>query len=303
MNGKIILNNQIRHLIRVIFASLIALMICYYFSFTPFGWLLFATIFVMLTPTGSALFQGLLRFFLLVGIVTIGSLLFSSASLFYTTVNEITLGAVIGIIINVLVIPDRVNVEFCRAVTPILQSYANYFSGIVELLITHQPGNTDKDKIIVESNLQRMPSWVYEPGLDIAMQKGYRYFFMKLAHVGEILFAMHHLARYHFNEDLLSEIKQSLMQSVLRVEQFIAALITLLELKKLTEGVIDFYDEIVMIEENFKKTVPHSLELLDVDKQHVYFAEFIYDLKDLRNALILLAKALRQQSSKEIKNI
>lgn len=286
-------NNKIRHSIRIICAIFIALITNYYFSFTDEGWIIMAAAFVMLTTVGSALYQGLLRFFLLASLVTVASLLFSSITALTLRLNDIAIGAFIGIAANIIILPDRVDVEFRSTLGPLLQSYGAYFSGIIELLLKNNQKNAEIAKIQVEKELLHLPIWVYEVGFDIRMQKGYRYFFMKISQISEILFALHYLARHPFDVKLLERTHDVFIQCVLKVNQFILALMTVLELKKLTEGVDDFEEEIALIENEFKKIAPISLELLDIEKASVYFVEFSYALKELHSSLVSLAKALR----------
>jgi len=290
---KLIKVNAARHSIRILCALGIALPLTYYVSATKQGWLPFATIIVMFTATGSALYQGLLRFFLITVIVVIGSLIFSPTYLLYMRMYDVVLGALVGILANIVILPDRVDFECRTAFIPILQSYVSYFSALVALLLQRDLLGAEREKINVEKKLQQLPEWVYEVGFDVTLQKGYRYFFMKVGQIGEVLFAMHHLARYPFSDELLNTIREPLLQCVIRVEQFIVALIRVLELKKLTEGIVDFGAELMEIEEKFKVIVPPALEVAEVAKDYVYLTEFIYDLRDLRSSLLRLTEALR----------
>lgn len=282
-----------RRIIRLFCALGIALFLTYYVSATKQGWLAFATISVMLTAIGSALYQGLLRFFLITLVVVIASLVFSSPYLLYMRMYDVVLGALVGIVANIVILPDRVDVAYRTAFIPVLQSYASYFSALVALLLQQDLSGAEREKTHVEQKLQQLPGWVYEVGFDLSLQKGYRYFFMKVGQMGEILFAMHHLARYSFSEELVNTIREPLWRCVIRVEQFIAALVSVLELKKLTEGVVDFGAELMEMEQKFKAIVPPALEMAEVAKDYVYLTEFIYDLRDLHSTLLRLTEALR----------
>jgi hypothetical protein len=284
--------NNLRQGAKGLFALLIALIINYY-SFTGQGWLPLATLFVMFTATGCVVYCGLLRFFFIATIIGLGSLLFSPIPLFYPRLFAVTLGAIIGILSNLIILPTPVDFEFRQALIPILQSYVNYFSAITVLLLQRNHFSAERAKIEVEKSLQKLPGWVYEPGFDVTLQKGYRYFLVKVGQMGEILFAIHHLARYAVAENLLEAIHEPLVCYVARIEQFVFALTTVLNLKKLTEGANDFSDALAEIEAKFKSTVPPALELLDVSKDYAYLTEFIYNLRDLHNVLLKLAAALR----------
>ena len=66
-----------------------------------------------------------------------------------------------------------------------------------------------------------------------------------------------------------------------------------MELQKLTDEPSDLTDEIEQLLKQFFTVVPASLELLDMRRDYVYLAAFIYDLKDLRRCLLKLGEALR----------
>ncbi len=286
-------NNKIRHVVRIICAFVIALIVNNYISFTDEGWIIMTAVFVMLTSIGSAFYQGLIRFFLLGGMVLIASLVFSTMTVALIRLDDIAIGAFIGIMANVTILPDRVDAEFRLGLIPLLKSYNAYFTSIIELLVQNNTVPAEQAKIEVEKQLQQLPAWVHEVGFDIHMQKSYRYFFMKMSQISEILFALHYLSRHPFSMALLERTQGLFLQCVLKVNQFILALITLLELQKLAEGVDDFEEEIALIERDFNQNMPTSLGLLDIEKECIYFAELIYGLKDFRRALVNVAKTLR----------
>ncbi|MCD6039880.1 MAG: hypothetical protein K0S27_1280 [Gammaproteobacteria bacterium] len=290
---KLIAVNTARHIFRMLFAVSIALLLNYYVVESMQGWLPFSTMMVMLTSTGSALYQGLQRFFIISGVVIVGSLIFPPFHLLYTRMYYVAIGAVVGILANIIILPDRVDYECRNAFVPILKSYAYYFPAIVDLLLKSNLIDAEREKIHTEKNLRKLPQWVYEVGFDSTLQMGYRYFFMKVGQMGEILFAMHHLARHSFSDQLLNVIREPLLQCIPRLEQFIFSLITVLELKKLREGIVDFEAELATMEEKFRVMGSPLWEGLEGEKDAVYLAEFIYDLRDLRSAMLRLTEALR----------
>ncbi len=292
---KLIKVNSVRHLTRILCALIIALIVNYLATGTQQGWLPFTTVVVMLTSTGSALYQGLWRFLFISIAVIAGSLIFSSVHFLYARMYDVVLGALIGILANLIILPDRVDVEYRLTFIPILKSYAKYFSALVSALINGNLTAVEQQKIMVEQHMQKLPVWIYEAGFDLALQKGYRYFFMKVSQIGEILFAIHHLVRFHYDKDLVDTIREPLLQCVLRVEQFIAALNTVLGLKKLSEGLLDFDAELAEIERRFKKRLPSDLEVASITttKEYVYLTEFLFDLRELRGALLRLTETLR----------
>lgn len=285
--------NSFRHAARIFFALVIAFIVNHFLASTKEWWLPCTTLIVMLTSTGSALYQGLWRFFLIASVVIIGSLIFSPMHLLYMRMYDIVLGALIGILMNVVIFPDKVDVEFRNAFVPILKSYALYFSSLVSLLLDRNQIDAEREKLSIEEKLLKLPAWVYEAGFDLTLQKGYRYFFMKVNQIGEILFAMHHVARFTYSDDLLNTIREPLLQCIVRMEQFIASLITVLELKKLSEGIIDFDSELAEIEARFKEIVSSAQEPISPSTDLLYLTEFIYHLRELRNALLRLTETLR----------
>lgn len=285
--------NSLRHIARIVVAFVIALVINPFYSMTLAGWMPIATVCVMLTFTGSAFYQGVKHFFVMTLIALIYSLLTHSMGLFSFRMGDVIIGSVLGIALNVLLFPDLVDVEFRRIMIPIIKSYADYFAAIIQLLLQIEPNQAEEKSNIVDERLLTLPRWVYEPGFDITLQKGHRYFTMKVGELYELLMAMHHLARYRFDPALLAAIREPMLLCLTRVEQFFFALLTVLDLQTLQEGVVDFADEIELIEKNFKDKVPLSTEMLDVSKDYVYMAEFIYDLQDFRDAMLKLAQTMR----------
>jgi uncharacterized membrane protein YccC len=282
-----------RHIFRIIIALAGAFFINEWGSFTAQWWLPLATFFVMLTSTGSAIYQGVLRYILLLLVVGLSSWFFASAEVMYVRSYDITIGACIGILVNAVVLPDRIAVDFRKVVVPILQSYASYYAAIVNLLLQRDRAIEEK-KLAVEVALQKLPVWVYETGFDLALQKGYRFFVMKVNEVGELLFAMHHLARYPFPQEVRVVVEDELLLSVQKAEQFFKALIEVLNLKLVTGELADFYQEIDRVEQAFKKAVPEQWDVLGVSKEYVYLVEFIYTMRELQDILIKMAEALRE---------
>jgi hypothetical protein len=299
MNGSLImanlLNENKRHLCRIIIALGLAFIVNHFYSFSNGWWLPLGAFFVMLTNTGSAIYQGVLRYVLLLIVVGMASWIFEPVELIHLRTYDITLGAFIGIIANVVIFPDRVDVDFRQSVALILKDYIGYFQFIVHLLLAQEKNLVENEKIIVEKALQKLPIWVYETGFDFALQRGYRYFIMKVNELAEILFSMHHLARYTFSNDLLAVIKVPLLDSVEKGEQFFTSFINVLNLKTITDMPQDFYHEIQIMENNFKQKIPLQIDILDISKEYVYLIEFIYNIRELQDILIKMAEALRKE--------
>lgn len=288
-------NENKRHLYRMIIALGLAFIVNHFYSFSNEWWLPLGTFFVMLTNTGSAIYQGVLRYVFLLIVVGMASWIFETVELIHLRTYDITLGALIGITANVVIFPDRVDVDFRQSVVFILRDYIGYFQSIIHLLLAQQQNLAENEKIIVEKALQKLPLWVYETGFDFALQRSYRYFILKVNELAEILFSMHHLARYSFSSELLAVIKAPLLDSAKKGELFFESLINALNLKNITDKPYDFYHEIQTMENNFKQKIPLQLDILDISKEYVYLIEFIYNMRELQDILIKMAEALRKE--------
>jgi hypothetical protein len=284
--------HSLRQAVRILCALGIALVLNYYFLGEKQGWLPFTTVMVMLTTPGSALYQGLLRFFFIAGIVTLGSFLMSPIHLLYLRLYDISGGALIGILVNMSILPDRVDRECRHAFILVLKSYASYFSAIIHFVLKINLMDAEREKIQVEKTLQKLPTWIYETGFDMTLQKSYRYFFMKIEQLSEILFAMHHVARSSFSQELLNTVQAPLLRCAARVESLISLIITVLDLKELKEGIVDFSTELEELEEKLQKMMPPLCEDEKATRDMLYLMEFMYGLQDLRNALLRLTDAL-----------
>lgn len=215
---------------------------------------------------------------------------------------DITLGAIIGILTNLLIFPSRVDVEFRENMVQVLNSYSDYLTSIVNLLFKNSDSVTsaNEKKYHVEYILQAQtaffPAWVYESGFSVSMRVGHRHFLIMIERVGQILFSMNNIARQKIDLSLLHVLQDPLMQCVKQAKELMTALTTVLSLKKISEGVSDFHEELTALETAFKKAVPLSLELIDISEDYIYLASFIQDLKDLQTALLRLAVSLRGEN-------
>jgi len=289
-----LINKNKRHLLRISIALCIAFSVNQWYSFSFQWWLPLTTFFVMLTDVGSAVYQGILRYFFILLIVCVISWIFSLTELMPVRAYDMTIGAVIGIIVNITLFPDPVDTYFCQSTAMILQCYNVYFQEIVKLLLHKKSIKVNQAKLEVEKAMLSLPLWVYETGFDLTLQKSYQYFVMKVSEMGELLFSMHHLARCHFSRQLTHIIAEPLQQSIQKGNQFFTALIHILHLKKLKMTAVDFYQEIEIMEQHFKESIQISTEMLDVSKDSVYLIEFIYNMRELQDILVKMSLALRE---------
>jgi hypothetical protein len=283
--------NKYRHFLSIIVALLFSLVINHYYAFSDCYLIPLTTIYVMQTPIGNSFYQGMRRLAFLLILVALFSLVIFSMPFFYLVMHDVVIGAAIGIFVNLLVLPRRADTEFRLAVLPLMRSYNEYFMNVVDMLLQKEavlPGNSQ-----LEIQLQELPSWVYTTGFDSGLQMGYRFFLVKLTQISDVLFAMHHLARHEYDKELMAKMRLPLLQCAEHISKFFSAMILVLELKELTEDVSDLEKEVNELEKQFKLIVPLSLEMLDMKRDYVYLAAFVYYFKDLRKLLVKLGEALR----------
>lgn len=225
-------------------------------------------------------------------------------NILYVRLYDVTLGACVGILINLLIYPSRVDVEFRNKLIPILNSYDLYLTSIIELFLgkvdSEEKFNSEKraevQKISLENKFQTQtsifPSWVYESGLSVAVQSGHRHFLIMIERVAEILFSLHHIARHSFDKSRLENLEEPLLGFAQATQNLFQALITILNLQKLSQPVSDLEDELIQLEKAFQMVAPPSLELLDLSEDYILLAAFLTDLKDLRESLVRLGQAL-----------
>jgi hypothetical protein len=285
------MTNKKRYFISMTIALIISLVVGYFYAQINELWVMLTAIYVMQTSIGSEFYQGVKRFLVISLLVFIAAIVMYSMRFFYQVMHDVIMGAVIGILANMFIFPRRADKEFRAAILPVVRSYNDYFTAIIDLLI--QKNTQDRGNAVLENHLQALPDWVYVVGFDGGLQAGYRFFLMKLEQMSNVLFAMHHLARYEYEKELIAKIREPLLQCAEHVNQFFIAMITVLELEKVTEKVSGLEEEIAELEKQFQIVVPLSLELLDMKPDYVYLAEFVYYFKDLRRILLKMDEALR----------
>lgn len=262
------------------------------FSKTPeFYWMIFATILVMITKRGNAFYQGLIHFFIFIIVVSIGTVIFQHG-MFYTRAEAIVIGAIIGIATNLIILPDHFDAEFREIVMSLLDIYDEYFQHIVLCMLDGNKHLIEKTQVRLEKGLLTLPTYIYDPGFDITMRKGHQYFSSRMVQLSEILFSLRHVACHLYDQNIINSARQPLTECAVKVHSFFIALNTVLDLKQLPGKVDDFYSEIAKIEDEFNHIIPLKLESIDLEKQFVFFAMLLRDLKEFHDNLLLLAKTL-----------
>jgi uncharacterized membrane protein YccC len=286
-------NNVLRRISSILVAILLGSVFEYYFSMAHDFIIPVTAVFVMLTSVGNLIYQGMIRFVLMIVFVIMLSLIFPPWHLVYGRVYDVCIGASLGIVINLIILPRHADVEFRAALLPVLQIYKEYFTAIISLLLDKNKTLVESKKILLEAQLQALPQWVYSRGFDSGLRKGHQYFLMKTYHLAEILFAMHNYARFNYDSELLDGMRDTVKICEEKVTHFLESLVAVFELKKLTEAVDDFAQDLRELDGKFQSLLPVSADLLDMSQEDSNFYAFIYDLQDLRNTLIKLAQSLR----------
>jgi|GEM_PF-3239642 len=240
-----------------------------------------------------------LHFSLLLMIVLLLTFLMPLAIADTSTFFDILIGGALGVGTILLIWPDKPAVEFPKRVIPLLQACSDYMQALMSLVLREDQAETET-QLTRQALEQRwankedyFPVWVYEAGFNPALKAGQYYFVVHLGQITEILFAMHHFARYEFPQDLLNPFVQSLYDCTQHSQELMTNIMSLLEGKKLAFSKTDFIGDIHSLEEHFRSAVPLSLELLDISRDYVYLAAFIRYLKDLRLQLLQLAATFR----------
>lgn len=286
-------DNFFRRITSVLFALLSSLIVEHYYAMSHDYLIPITTIFVMLTPIGNLIYQSIKHYLYMIILVTVVSFILPPHHMIYTRIYDASIGAVIGIVVNMIVLPRRADSEFRRIVLPILNTYQKYFSLLIYSVFEKDIVSLENQKQQIEVLLQTLPEWVYAKGFDSGLKRGHQYFVMKLHHIAEILFSLQHASRTSFDSEIKTEMRDLVYVCADKIKYFFTAFITVFELKKLTEGVEDFEQDLHELDAKFQTLVPVNLELLDMSNEDVAFYSIIYALNDLRKALIKLGQALR----------
>ncbi|HSW68776.1 MAG TPA: hypothetical protein VLI69_01290 [Gammaproteobacteria bacterium] len=283
-------NNIFRFSISLLIALILSLVANFYLAVTEFYLIPLTALYVMQTSIGNEFYQGIRNFIFVLVIVVISALALHSLQFFYQIAHDTLVGAVIGIAVN-LVVSRQPDTEFRNKLLPVIKIFNHYFSMIIDQLL--QQDSNQFNNTSLENALLTLPDWVYERGFNSALQNGYQFFLIKIEQISDILFSMHYLARYQYDKELIAKIRPTLLQYVENVNQFFSAIETVLQLIKLEANPSDLENEISELQKQFFAVMPSSLELWDMQRDYVYLAAFIYNLKDLQKLLLKLGESLR----------
>jgi uncharacterized membrane protein YgaE (UPF0421/DUF939 family) len=207
---------------------------------------------------------------------------------------DVIFGGVIGLIASFLVFPIPIDVDFRNKMVLLLSATEDYLSDIIAYLFDHSlDAEVIDTKHQLEEQWKNFPAWIYEAGFVPLFQQGHRHFLVRLEQMRQILYVLHYLSRYPYDEALLSQLQQPMQRYLEKVQQLFEAVISVLRLKVLSEGVEDLSESFYQLEDCFNEILPFSLEGLGVNPEYVYLAELIDELKELGKMLLILAQALR----------
>lgn len=283
--------NKVRYLLSLLIGLILSFIANYYLATTEVFLIPFVAIFTMQTSVGNSFYQGMQKLLLVLAIIMLASLIIYSLPLFYAMTHDLLIGATIGIMTNLFFLPRKPDKEFREKILPVIKTFNDYFSMVIDQLL--QQDSSKFNNTALENALLTLPDWVYERGFNSALQLGYQFFLIKVEQLSDVLMSMHHLARYEYEKELIAKIRPTLLQYVDNVNQFFRSVMTVLELKKLSEEPSDLENELAELQKQFFTIVPASLELLDMRRDYVYLAAFIYNLRDLRKLLLKMGEALR----------
>jgi uncharacterized membrane protein YccC len=237
---------------------------------------------------------------LLIAIVVLMMLIpFPSSMSLYERMHDVVLGGIVGVAASLLVFPGRPDVDFRQGVIPVLQAYSAYLAAIVDFLFrlpaAAEKANERKMRVehVLQVHQEFFPDWVYDEGFNPALQQGHRHFLIKIEQLGQVLFAMHQIARHDIDMTLLEEFREPIQHYMEQTENLIALFVARLNLQKIDNPVSDYAEEIAILEKTYRKVIQVPLELLDTSQDFIDIAALIHDLKDIQRILIKIAEALR----------
>jgi uncharacterized membrane protein YccC len=237
---------------------------------------------------------------LLIAVVVLMVLIpFPSSSTLFPRMHDVVLGGIVGVVAGLLIFPAQPDADFRKGVIPVLQAYNDYLLAIMELLFRLPKAElvAQQAKYRVELVLQVQqeffPEWVYDAGFNPALQQGHRHFLIKIEQLGQVLFAMHQIARHAIDAKLLEEFRESIQHYVEQARGLMVLFVARLNLEKIDKPMTDFSEEIVTLEKTYRNVIQVPLELLDTSQDYIDLAALIFDLKNCQNILLRIAEALR----------
>lgn len=239
-----------------------------------------------------------LHFSLLLLMVLLLALLFPASNTQLSYLYDALGGVFLGLLATLLVFPDKADLEFSERVLPLMKALSHYLAELGQAFL-EQPKSTlaPKQRQAVETlwanRDEYFPVWVFEPGFNPLLRPGHSYVVIHLGQITEILFALNHLARHRFKDELFQRLMPGLKDCFRHSEELFTPIQTVLQGKKLILKPSDYVEDLAALEKDFRSQVELSLELLDLSRDYVYLAALLRTLKDLRLKLLEIASTLR----------
>jgi hypothetical protein len=281
----------------VLSAMLLSTLFVYYMNLQNIRYVVISILFVLgaqvafLVRQRDEISYNVLIYFIIVCVIT--TLAPDQVSL-YDRLLDIFIGAVIGLVCVQLILPVRLEQEFRDGVASVLQSFSAYSKQL-----SSQLSSSDHTAAVIKTGdlslfwkqQNHYPEWVYEIGFNPGLRSGFRFFLVNLDRIAEILLSLGYLIRQG-EPDLLREISVSMSDTMNNNEELLNILLTYFTKGKLEETSSDYTGDITALEQALQRSVPDSIELLDIQPGYINVTAIVRDVKDLRAILLQLIIAL-----------
>ena len=254
--------------------------------------IVFTALFVMTTSPANLIYQSTLRFiFVMLLLGAVG--LFFSQEYCYELLQYVAIGGFIGILGNILVSNSRAANAFRKTSLFLMLNAEQYFNCLTKKVYNQSDIDCEVIQARLESDLLKLPDWIYLRGFDKNTLRGHEFFLQKSEELIDILFSMHHVLRYPIDNSLIEELRAELETCFAHANTLFQAIITVLNQKMYSKTIASFKEDFDQLQRHLQKLIPANLELITVRKDYCYLTQFIYELKELLNTLLKLAEALR----------
>ena len=220
---------------------------------------------------------------------------YDSSMVVYNRVHDITTGALVGTLIGLLILPERIEVIFRNNIVAILTLYSSFFSMIIAKILQDEYSPLEEKKLMsaMMQSPRNTPDWVYHSAFNPGLKKSYCYFLSTVIQVSDALFSLHYISKL-----LSTEIVMPLDQVIKQYSKTTQQLFDLIISKMKDESLVidfstsDFSNDVIELEKQLQEHFPMSLEFLSVSKESAFLAAYVRDLRELRMTLIRLAEGV-----------
>lgn len=215
-------------------------------------------------------------------------------SLLQAKMLDIMLGIFIAIVGEKFFFPRKLNQEFTQGVIAFITFLIEYSRALTQSLIDHDTAGLTIyfQKKINTKFLNTYPKWIYEVGFNPGLRAGYRFFLLHLECISDIFSSLDYLLMQQIDNLIIKPILHDLIHSMEKNQELLQVFCEYFVNKKLINITADFTSDIEELEIQLQKIVPHHLELLDLDHEHVLLTAIVSDIKDLRKLLLELVMSL-----------